>query len=53
MLFNNYRYAVETVRKIPVVYNARGLQLITQNDEVSAFGLKSTVKNRLLKLAAA
>ncbi len=34
MLFNNYRYAVETVRKVRVVYNARGLQLITQNDEV-------------------
>ena len=34
MLFNNYRYAVETVRKIPVVYNARALELITENDEV-------------------
>ena len=34
MLFNNYRYAVEEVRKIPVKYNARALELIRENDEV-------------------
>ena len=34
MLFNNYRYAVETVRKVPVKYNARALELIRENDEV-------------------
>jgi len=34
MLFNNYRYAVETVRKIPVVYKAKALELILENGEV-------------------
>lgn len=34
MLFNNYRYAVEEVRSIPVKYNARALELIRENDEV-------------------
>ncbi len=34
MLFNNYRYAVEEVRKIPVVYKARALELVTENGEV-------------------
>ena len=34
VLFTNYRYAVEEVRKIPVVYNARALELIRENDEV-------------------
>lgn len=50
MLFNNYRYAVETVRKIPVVYNARGLELITRNDEVLGAWLKSTARKKLLRL---
>ena len=54
MLFNNYRYAVETVRKVPVVYNARGLQLIIQNDEVLGVwveidGKKQAVKEPLHK----
>ena len=51
MLFNNYRYAVETVRKIPVVYNARGLELIRENDEVKGVwveieGRREAVKAR-------
>ena len=51
MLFNNYRYAVEDVRKIPVVYKARALELITENDEVLGVwvevdGVKKAVKAR-------
>lgn len=51
MLFNNYRYAVEDVRKVPVVYNARALELITENDEVVGVwveinGVKKAVKAR-------
>lgn len=34
LLFNNYRYAVEEARKIPVVYNAPAKKLITENGEV-------------------
>lgn len=51
MLFNTYRYAVEDVRKIPVVYKARALQLITENGEVLGAwieidGVKKAVKAR-------
>ncbi len=51
MLFNNYRYAVEDVRRIPVTYNARALELITENDEVLGVwveinGRKQSVKAR-------
>ena len=49
MLFNNYRYAVETVRKVPVVYNARGLQLITQNDEVLGVWVEIDGKKQAVK----
>lgn len=49
MLFNNYRYAVETVRKVPVVYNARGLQLITQNDEVLGVWVEIDSKKQAVK----
>lgn len=34
MLFSNYQYAVEEVRKIPVVYKAPALRLVTENNEV-------------------
>ncbi|MDL2060169.1 FAD-binding protein [Mesosutterella sp. AGMB02718] len=34
VLFSNYRYAVEEVRKIPVTYKARALELIQENGEV-------------------
>ena len=51
VLFANYRYAVEEVRKIPVVYKARALKLITENDEVLGAwieidGVKKAVKAR-------
>lgn len=49
MLFNNYRYAVETVRKIPVVYNARGLELITRNDEVLGAWIEIDGKKEAVK----
>ncbi len=34
MLFNNYRHAVEKTRNIPVIYNAKALELIQENGEV-------------------
>ncbi|WP_277042394.1 FAD-binding protein, partial [Turicimonas muris] len=49
MLFNNYRYAVETVRKIPVVYNARALELITRNDEVLGAWIEIDGKKEAVK----
>ena len=49
MLFNNYRYAVEDVRKVPVVYNARALELITENDEVLGVWVEINGKKQAVK----
>lgn len=51
VLFNNYRYAVENTRNIPVFYNAKGLELILENGEVLGVwiehnGTKEAVKAR-------
>ena len=49
MLFQNYRYAVETTRKIPVVYNARGLELIQENGEVKGVWVEIDGKREAVK----
>lgn len=49
MLFKNYRYAVETTRKIPVVYNARALELIRENDEVLGVWVEIEGKKKAVK----
>jgi succinate dehydrogenase/fumarate reductase flavoprotein subunit len=49
MLFNNYRYAVEEARKIPVVYNARAMKLITENDEVLGVEIEIEGKMQAVK----
>ena len=49
MLFKNYRYAVETTRKIPVVYNARALELIRENDEVLGVWVEIDGKKQAVK----
>ena len=49
VLFNNYRYAVETVRKVPVVYNARALELIRENDEVLGVWIEIDGKKQAVK----
>ncbi|MCF0254345.1 MAG: FAD-binding protein [Duodenibacillus sp.] len=49
MLFNNYRYAVEDVRKIPVVYNARALNLIQENGEVLGCYIEIDGKKQAVK----
>ena len=49
VLFTNYRYAVETARKIPVVYNARALELIRENDEVLGVWVEVNGKKQAVK----
>ena len=49
MLFNNYRHAVETVRGVEVVYNARALELIRENDEVKGVWIEINGKKEAVK----
>ena len=50
MLFKNYRYAVETTRKIPVVYNARALAAHhAKTTKSSASGLRSKARRQAVK----
>ncbi|MGN1149848.1 MAG: FAD-binding protein [Sutterella sp.] len=49
VLFNNYRHAVETVRNIPVVYNARALKLIQENGEVLGAWIEINGKKEAVK----
>lgn len=49
MLFNNYRYAVETARKIPVVYNAKGLELIQKDGQVIGAWVEIDGKKQAVK----
>lgn len=49
MLFNSYRNAVENIRKIPIVYNARGLELIKKDGEVVGAWIEIDGKKQAVK----